>query len=239
LQSTLVASGHGPAGFELLEEADWANRWRQHAARECFGERLWLLPRHDPQPTGASRVLRLDPGLAFGSGTHPTTRLCLDWLAGRELGGLDVLDFGCGSGILGLAALTLGCRSVLAVDHDPQALLATRDNAAYNALADGRLTVGTGELVDGRRFDVVLANILAGPLVDLAGKLRSALRPGGQLVLSGLLAEQVPEVAGAYPELDFGSPSFEQDDAGGCWACLVGTAPATESTGVTADRDGR
>ena len=114
--------------------------------RRASAERLWVVPREAEAP--GALVLRLDPGMAFGTGSHPTTRLCLEWLARQQLDGLRVLDLGCGSGILGLAALKLGCASVHAIDHDPQALLATRDNAAYNAIADDRLIAGEPALLE-------------------------------------------------------------------------------------------
>lgn len=212
------------AGF--LAEDDWLSRWRAHAARACFAGRLWLMPRDEPfeAPPGTDPVvLRLDPGLAFGSGSHPTTRLCLEGLAGLDLRGCRVLDYGCGSGVLGVAAALLGAAEVVAVDHDPQALLATRDNAAYNQLDDGRLAAvlpedlappgtppRTGRI--GGTFDVVVANILANPLVDLAPELTARLRPGnGRLMLSGLLAEQAGMIREAYTEVEFEAPVAEAE----------------------------
>ncbi len=221
LRTALERAGLGTPGLDFVDDADWQERWRQYAVDYCFAERLWLVPREVEAP--AEPALRLDPGLAFGTGSHPTTRLCLDWLARSELEGLRVLDYGCGSGILGLAALKLGCSELLAIDHDPQALLATQENAAYNALAGAdRLVVGGPDALGDRTFDVVLANILANPLVSLADRLAGALRPDGVLVLSGLLVAQAAEVQGAYPGLDFEAPVTEADEEGRSWVRLVG-----------------
>ena len=165
---------------------------------------------------GTLPVLRLEPGLAFGSGSHPTTRLCLTWLAEADVAGARVLDFGCGSGILALAACLLGAAAVTAVDHDPQALVATRDNAAYNGIAAGQLSIMTPEALrarDDRRgaFDVVVANILANPLMELADVLCGYLAPGGRLVLSGLLRAQEDMIRNAYAEMNFYHVATEGD----------------------------
>jgi ribosomal protein L11 methyltransferase len=204
----------------FIEDADWLNRWRDHAVEHCFADRLWVVPRDVEMPSGI--VLRLDPGLAFGTGGHPTTRLCLDWLARQNLDGLRVLDFGCGSGILALGACLLGARQVVAVDHDPQALLATRENAAYNQITDEQLMVlGPAEFSSDDGFDVVIANILANPLLELAPTFMSLLQPGGALVLSGLLADQADQIVAGYPEVDFDEPSRSGD-----WLRLSGVSRA-------------
>lgn len=220
LERVLAGAGVARVEVDVLDDEDWQDRWRQHATRACFGERLWLVPRDAEVPGGP--VLRLDPGLAFGSGSHPTTRLCLDWLARRELARLTVLDYGCGSGVLGLAALKLGCERVLAIDHDPQALLATRDNAAYNSLADDRLVVAGPDALGDLEFDLVLANILANPLIELAPVLTRSLSRTGVLVLSGMLEAQWRNVAVAYPEIDFEAPGIEADEEGQHWVRLTG-----------------
>jgi ribosomal protein L11 methyltransferase len=206
---------------DFLQEADWQARSRAHAVQACFGDRLWLLPRQVQSPAAPGQaVLRLEPGLAFGSGGHPTTALCLHWLArhAEALRGRRVLDFGCGSGVLALAALLLGAQAVTAVDHDPQALQATRDNARDNAIDPGRLTVCAAHELDSQPpFDFVVANILANPLIELAPRLQALLRGGGALALSGMLPDQVAAVRGGYPEVDFAPP--EQRDG---WALLSG-----------------
>jgi ribosomal protein L11 methyltransferase len=144
-------------------------------------------------------VLALDPGLAFGTGTHPTTALCLEWLDSQQLQGCTVIDYGCGSGILGIAALLLGARQVIAVDNDPQALVATRDNAERNHITPERLiTCLPGQLPKDCTADVMVANILAGPLQELAPLLTGLTGRSGRIALSGILAEQAEAVAAAY-----------------------------------------
>lgn len=225
LRKALDGAGLQPDGLDFLDDADWQNRWRQYAVDFCFADRLWLVPRDTAAP--GEPALHLDPGLAFGSGSHPTTRLCLDWLARADLEDRSVLDYGCGSGILALAALKLGARQALAIDHDPQALLATRENAAYNAIAlsDGGtsgLEVGPPEALADRTYDVVVANILANPLIELADVLLGALADSGVLVMAGLLEDQADAVMAAYPTLEFKPPVLEADEQGGRWARLEG-----------------
>jgi ribosomal protein L11 methyltransferase len=183
--------------FKKLEDQQWERLWLDRFEPMRFGENLWVVPGEHPPPEGAVHVLRLDPGLAFGTGTHPTTRLCLEWVDGHDFDGQTVVDYGCGSGVLGIAAALKGAASVIAVDNDPQALVATRDNAWRNGVAGCIRAVAPGEL-EIAEADVVLANILAMPLVELAPVLTAMLRPEGQLVLSGLLAEQSGEVEAAY-----------------------------------------
>jgi ribosomal protein L11 methyltransferase len=183
--------------FEVLADQAWERVWLEDFRPMCFGRRLWVCP--GGLPAGAADAIRieLDPGLAFGTGTHPTTALCLEWLDGQDLADCSVVDYGCGSGILAVAAAKLGAANVVAVDIDPQALIATRDNALRNRVA-GALTV-TGELaLAPRGADVVLANILAGPLIELAPRFAEALVPGGRLALSGLLPGQADAVTAAY-----------------------------------------
>lgn len=189
-----------------LEDQEWVRIWLRDWQPLRFGERLWVSPRaklHEiTQPDAV--VVALDPGLAFGTGTHPSTALCLDWLAGADLAGRTVLDYGCGSGLLAVAALKLGAARAVAVDIDPQALQAARENAAVNGVGE-RLDVVAASAYGERRFDVVLANILAGPLVQLAPRLAASCRPGGALVLAGLLPSHAPDVQRAYArDFDFG-----------------------------------
>ncbi len=220
LRQRLEVLGASLDDVEFVAPEDWQARWRAHAVRGCFGGRLWLMPRDEPfDPPATSPapvVMRLDPGLAFGSGSHPTTRLCLAALAGLPLDGLVVLDYGCGSGVLAVAAALLGATRVVAVDHDPQALTATRDNAGFNGIGAPRLeTLAPQDLPPAdraaRQFDVVVANILANPLIELAPRLTALTRPGGRLLLSGVLEAQCPSVTAAYPEMTFAAPAREGD----------------------------
>ncbi|WP_203299561.1 50S ribosomal protein L11 methyltransferase [Marinobacter sediminum] len=182
----------------LVEDKDWERAWMDDFEPLKFGERLWIVPSwHDaPDPDAAN--LMLDPGLAFGTGTHPTTALCLEWLDGQDMQNRQVTDYGCGSGILGLAALLLGADHVVGVDTDPQALDASRENARRNGVADDRLSLYLPENEPDAAVDVMLANILAQPLIGLAPHLAKLTKPGGDLVLSGILSHQAREVMAAY-----------------------------------------
>ena len=183
--------------FRKVEDQDWERAWMDTYVPLQFGARTWIVPWNQPLPPGAdapeAAVVRLDPGLAFGSGTHPTTALCLGWLDGLSargmLTGATVLDFGCGSGILALAALKLGAAQAVGVDNDPQAILATRDNADRNAVGD-RLAVYLPEDEPTATYPVVVANILASALDALAEVLAARVAPGGHIALSGILAGQ-------------------------------------------------
>jgi ribosomal protein L11 methyltransferase len=179
-----------------LEDRPWEREWLRdfHAMR--FGKRLWVAPRHEAVAEPGAVVVSMDPGLAFGTGTHPTTALCLEWLDGAPIVGRSIIDYGCGSGVLAVAALKLGARSVLAVDIDEQALIAARENAKINGVAD-RLEVGKPPMADAP-VDVVLANILAGPLIELAPRFAALVTSGGDLVLSGLMAAESDAVTVAY-----------------------------------------
>lgn len=184
---------------EQLEDQVWERAWMADFQPMRFGRRLWICPSWAQAPDPSGVVLALDPGLAFGTGTHPTTALCLEWLDGQPLDDCVVVDYGCGSGILGIAALLLGARRVIAVDNDPQALVATRDNAERNGIAPERLiTCLPDQLPADCRADVTVANILAGPLQALAPVLAGLTREGGRLALSGILAGQADAVAQAY-----------------------------------------
>ena len=188
-----------PASIQsaTLADRDWVRAWMDAYQPMQFGRDLWICPSHiDPDPSW-SKVIRLDPGLAFGSGTHPTTALCLEWLDGRNLGGQTVIDYGCGSGVLAIAAALQGAAQVIAIDHDPQALRATRDNARRNGVSE-KVEVLLPEAFDATEVDLVLANILAGPLVELAPHLINCLKPGACLVLSGILQAQTDQVRAAY-----------------------------------------
>lgn len=182
----------------LVEDKDWERAWMDDFQPLRFGERLWIVPSwHDaPDPDAAN--LMLDPGLAFGTGTHPTTALCLEWLDGQDAHGKQVIDYGCGSGILGLAALLLGADHVIGVDTDPQALEASRENARRNGVDDSKLDLFLPDDEPEAKADIMLANILAQPLIGLAPHLASRTRPGGDLVLSGILSSQARDVMAAY-----------------------------------------
>lgn len=186
------------AEFVVLADQVWERAWMDRFQPMSFGQRLWIYPSHIQPPEDNNLViLRLDPGLAFGSGAHPTTALCLEWIDSADLRGQTVVDYGCGSGVLAIAAALCGAREVWCVDHDPQALLATRENAMANQVSERVMTCQPDELPRARA-DVVLANILAGVLKDLAQPLCGLLRSGGDLVMSGLLSEQADSVRGAY-----------------------------------------
>jgi len=182
---------------EHVEDRAWEREWLRDFRPMRFGNRLWICPAGQRPEQPAAVVLDLDPGLAFGTGTHATTALCLEWLDAEIRGGERVLDYGCGSGILALASLQLGAAGAAALDIDPQALKATRENAVKNGLA-GRIEILEPAADLAGPFDVVLANILAGPLVELAPKFASVTRPGGAIVLAGMLDSQASEVAQAY-----------------------------------------
>lgn len=201
-----------------VEDKDWEREWMEHYQPIQCGEGLWICPSwlNPPEP-GAVNIL-LDPGLAFGTGTHPTTFLCLQWLSEQELRDHTVVDYGCGSGILGIASLLLGARSAVGVDIDPQALLATRENAKRNGLAEERFPVSFPGQAPSDARDVVLANILAGPLVELAGTLEPLVKPGGLLCLSGILRSQAETVMEAYADFIEFNPIRQKDE----WVCLTG-----------------
>ena len=173
---------------EILEDKDWEREWMQHYHPMRFGHRLWVCPSWITPPEPEAVNILLDPGLAFGTGTHPTTELCLRELDGMALHGVTAVDYGCGSGILAVAALKLGADCVLGVDNDPQALAASRDNAGRNAIDADQLLLALPGQVDADQWacnsELVIANILAGPLIDLSQTLLGFLRPGGILLLA-------------------------------------------------------
>ena len=186
--------------FRVVEDQDWERAWMDQYQPMAFGRRLWIYPWNVEPPAGGEQVVvRLDPGLAFGSGTHPTTALCLEWLDGLDLAGKTVTDYGCGSGILAIAALKLGAASAVGVDNDPQALTASADNAERNGVAD-RLALFLPEDVVADAADVFIANILAGPLGELAPTFAAAAKPGAPFAISGILAGQQDELLQRYAE---------------------------------------
>lgn len=226
----------GRLQVRAVEDKAWEREWLRDFKPMRFGERLWIQPSHMKVDAPDAVVVELDPGLAFGTGTHPTTRLCLEYLdaaahADGGLAGLRVVDYGCGSGVLAVAALKLGAAEALVHDIDPQALTATRDNADRNGVADRLqvhaaredLAAAVADSDSGEGgADIVLANILAGPLRELAPQLRALLKPGGTLVLAGLLDEQADELIAAYGA----EPALARWRSLDGWTCLVGTTRA-------------
>jgi ribosomal protein L11 methyltransferase len=208
----LAAQDCAPGTWTYIEDQDWERAWMDQFHPLQFGERLWIVPSWLPAPDPQAVNILLDPGLAFGTGTHPTTSLCMEWLDGADITDKTVLDYGCGSGILAIAALKLGARHAWGIDIDPQALTATRDNAGRNNIEAQRLHTGLpGALPPSETFDVLLANILMGPLIELAPTLTAHVKPGGRLVLSGLLAEQAEGVMAAYDaDFDFDPPAIKE-----------------------------
>ncbi len=213
------------ADVTFIGEEDWIAAMQSHAVEARFGERLYLKPKSKRSLSRNAHIeegvtMFLDPGLAFGSGSHPTTRLCLQWIADNVMAGNHVLDFGCGSGVLGIAAALLGAE-VVAVDHDDQAVLATRENAADNGLSHEAIT--TYAKRDWyperwlRSFDVVVANILAAPLQDLAEEFEWVVKPGGSVVLSGVLETQAATVMASFGNTRFDEPRSEDG-----WVLLSG-----------------
>lgn len=201
--------------IETLEENDWVRLTQSQFDPIRISDRLWIVPTWHEASDPSAINIALDPGLAFGTGSHPTTRLCLRWLDGHIQGGETVLDYGCGSGILAIAAMKLGASSTVGVDIDPQAVIASRDNAAANHVqADFFIPDG----VQLTQYDVVVANILTNPLRALAPLLSSAAKSGGRIVLSGILADQADEVMRIYSQwFDF-APAVIEDG----WCCLSG-----------------
>ncbi|MGA9421027.1 MAG: 50S ribosomal protein L11 methyltransferase, partial [Rhodanobacteraceae bacterium] len=184
------------ARFACVEIADrnWTREWMDRYQPMQFGRRLWIYPSTiEPPGDNDAIVVRLDPGLAFGTGTHATTALCLEWLDAIEPAGRSVIDYGCGSGILAIAALKLGAARALGIDNDPQALIASRANAGLNHV-DDRLTLAAPDNLGSARCDVLVANILAAPLCQLASRFAGLLEPGGQIALSGILRGQQDEL---------------------------------------------
>jgi ribosomal protein L11 methyltransferase len=215
--SAVLGLPAGSVRAEHVEDRAWEREWLKDFRPMQFGSRLWVVPAGQRPDVPAAVVLELDPGLAFGTGTHATTALCLEWLDARILGGEHVLDYGCGSGILALAALMLGARSAAAFDIDPQALTATRENAARLGLSSRVMVAEEPEALAGP-FDIVLANILARPLIELAPRLAALAHTGGEIALAGMLAGQVSEVAQAYLPWFHIGPEAERDG----WTLLAG-----------------
>ena len=210
-----------PHEIDLLGDEDWAHSWMAHYKPLQVGRGLWVVPSWCAPPAPDAVNIILDPGLAFGTGAHPTTSLCLEWLSEQTLAGKTVLDYGCGSGILSIAALKLGAREAYAVDIDAQALEVTRRNAVHNGIHSGLHVMLPSELPSGFQADIVIANILFGTLIELAAEINARVRPGGWLVLSGLLGDdQAVEVRPHYePPFELTRRERQQ------WVLLAGHKP--------------
>lgn len=223
IQAELSGDASLPANTAMrwvpVADQDWIRIWMDRFQPMPFGQRLWVCPSWHPIPAEAKVPLLLDPGLAFGTGTHPTTRLCLQWLDAADLNGLHVLDYGCGSGILAIAAAKLGAGRLTAVDNDPQALHATQENAQRNGIVDNCIDIRLPPLPAQFACDVIVANILAAPLRELAPDFANWLKPGGRIVLSGLLAAQGDEMMQRYASW-FGNIEIARLED---WICLTAT----------------
>ena len=203
---------------EVIEDRDWEREWMTYFHPMQFGKKLWICPSwHTPEDPQAVNLM-LDPGLAFGTGTHPTTSLCLTWLDSQNLKGKTITDYGCGSGVLAIASLLLGATSATGTDIDPQALEASEQNAHRNNV-EHRLSLYMAEqMPENLQSDAVIANILAGPLISLAPTLAAMTRPGGSIALSGILKEQESEVSNAYlPFFELTASQYKDD-----WVLLAG-----------------
>ena len=209
---------------DSFQDRDWELAYRQHFKPIQCAPNLWIVPTWIDPPDPDATIIRLDPGLAFGTGGHPTTALCLEWLATQALDGLELIDFGCGSGILAIAAIKLGAGQVHAVDIDPQALDACQSNMAINAVADTAIQRYLPDQFDRQGCDLLIANILAGPLLELLDQFVQLVRPGGSILLSGILESQLHEVQSAYSKHFAMQPARQRDD----WVCIAGQRPGQE-----------
>ena len=203
--------------IEPVADVDWAKANQRESQTLCFGRKLWVVPPERAAEYGEKAHVLLTPGLAFGTGTHPTTALCLEWLCGQDLTGKTLLDYGCGSGFLAIAALKLGAAEAIGVDHDPQAITATLDNAKRNAV-DSRLQAMFPQECLGPGVDIVVANIILNPLLELAPRLAGMVNPHARVVLSGVMKDQVQTLSDVYAAwFELEAPSFQDN-----WACVVG-----------------
>lgn len=205
--------------WEQLEDKDWEREWMLNYHPIRCGENLWICPSWQEPPEPEAVNLMLDPGLAFGTGTHPTTFLCLQWIEQQNMDSKQLIDYGCGSGILGIASLLLGAKQVVGVDIDPQALLTTAENAKRNHLSADSMPVFLPGEHPPEPADIMLANILAGPLAELAPKLNALTKLGGRLCLSGILTTQAETVMAAYDEWFTFDPIAQQEE----WVRLTAT----------------
>ena len=217
-----VAGSDAALGIDAVADQDWELSGRTSFAPVQISDRLWICPPWNPLPDSANQIqVTITPGLAFGTGTHATTQLCLQQIECHSFEGSKVLDWGCGSGVLAIAALRLGAGSATGVDLDPKAMVASRENALLNGVA-GTLDLCTPDaLSDNARYDLVVANILAGTIMELAGTLEQHLKPQGLLILSGILGAQVDQVRTSFAQYNLTSTYREE------WACLCGSRIAS------------
>ena len=205
--------------IELIEDQDWERSWMKDFEPIQFGEKLWICPSWLSPPEPNAVNIKLDPGLAFGTGNHATTSLCLRWLDQADVRGSEVIDYGCGSGVLSIASALLGAVKVHSVDNDPQAISATIDNSRRNKVPGDVLTTYLPEAVPPVHADILIANILERPLIDLSEKFAELVKKGGYITLSGLLEEQIPSLLSCYDRwFDMEAPQVEQG-----WVLLCGT----------------
>jgi ribosomal protein L11 methyltransferase len=222
LQQGTINLADSPLTFkaEILEDKDWEREWMDNFHPIQCGTRLWICPSWREPPEQSAVNLLLDPGLAFGTGTHPTTFLCLKWLDGQNLTDKNIIDYGCGSGILAIAAILLGAKKALGTDIDPQAILASRDNAQRNGVADDRFELYLPKDVPADRppCDLLLANILAQPLLKLAPEIAAMTQSGSLLALSGIINHQAQEIIERYAEwFDLNPPEYKDE-----WTLITG-----------------
>ena len=211
------------ATVEFIADQSWEHTWKDDFKAQNYLNKLWVFPSWDLPEERPAHSLILDPGMAFGTGKHPTTQLCLTWLAKNITNQSLVIDYGCGSGILAIAALKLGAQKALAVDNDPQALTATRSNAEINEIPTAQLQTFLPQDCPAIQADILIANILATPLIELSLTFSKLLKPKGQIALSGILTDQVEAITDAYSTwIHFNAPEYSED-----WACLSGIVRAT------------
>ena len=212
-----VAGSDAALGIDAVADQDWELSGRTSFAPVQISDRLWICPPWNPLPDSANQIqVTITPGLAFGTGTHATTQLCLQQIERHNFEGGKVLDWGCGSGVLAIAALRLGARSATGVDLDPKAMVASRENALINGVADALDLCTPDALSDNAQYDLVVANILAGTIMELADTLERHLKPHGILILSGILSAQVARVRASFAQYNLTSTYREE------WACLCG-----------------
>ena len=215
---SMTVQTNTPIEISVLQDQDWVRMWMEKYQPMRFGQRLWICPSWKRFSRPDAIVVILDPGLAFGTGSHPTTALCLEWLASHCLDDFQVIDYGCGSGILAIAAIKLGAQFAWAVDIDPQAQKVTRDNARKNNIHTNRISTKTPESLPLVKADLVVANILSGPLMELSRILADIAKPGGRIILSGILIDQARAVANKYADFfAMGSPKTKEG-----WVLLEG-----------------